>query len=91
MNLEEAMKNPDKLAGRAAEGAYSALFHASEVIRRSDLADDAKLHAVSAIEAACKAYLDAKACENVIANSDNWAVPEASEEKTAHDTCEEGR
>lgn len=89
MNLEEAMKNPDALARRSAESAYSALFHASEVIRRSDLDDAAKLHAVSAIEAACKAYLDAKACEKVIVNSENWQ--DASEEETSPGTCEEGR
>lgn len=85
MNLEEAMKNPDKLAGQAAEGAYDALLHVAEVMTRTygkRLNDDQRLHAVSAIEAACKAYLDAKACEKVIVNSDNWgpegdlAVPE---------------
>ena len=85
MNLEEAMKNPEKLAGQAAEGAYDALLHVAEVMTRTygkRLNDDQRLHAVSAIEAACKAYLDAKACEKAIVNSDNWgpegdiAVPE---------------
>lgn len=88
MNLEEAMKNPDALAGRSADDAYSALFHVSEVIRRSDLDDDARLHAVYAIEAACRAYLDAKACEKAIVNSDDWCR-KAPEEETDPDACEE--
>ena len=89
MNLEEAMKNPDKLAGQAAEGAYDALLHVAEVMTRTygkRLNDDQRLHAVSAIEASCKAYLDAKACERVIVNSDwgpegDFAVPEDPEKE----------
>lgn len=89
MNLEEAMKNPDKLARQSAEGAYDAVLHVAEVMTRTygtKLNDDQKLHAISAIESACKVYLDAKACEKVIVNSDwgpegDFAVPEDPEKE----------
>jgi len=72
MNLEEASKHPDRLAKEAADAAYSSLHHIHEIVARqysNELNDDQKLHVVSALEEACKAYKAARAAESVIVNS----------------------
>ena len=72
MNLEEASKHPDRLAKEAADAAYSSLHHIHEIVDRqygNKLNDDQKLHVVSAIEEACRAYKAAKAAESSIVNS----------------------
>ena len=91
MNLEEASKHPDRLAKEAADAAYSSLHHIHEIVARqysNELNDDQKLHVVSALEEACKAYKAARAAESVIVNSDFFPDDEAVAPDTSEDLPE---
>ena len=91
MNLEEASKHPDRLAKEAADAAYSSLHHIHEIVARqysNELNDDQKLHVVSALEEACKAYKAARAAESVIVNSDFFPDDEAVAPDTSEDIPE---
>lgn len=94
MNLEEASRHPDRLAKEAADAAFSSLHHIHEIVARqysNKLNDDQKLHVVSALEEACKAYKAARAAETSIVNSDlfpNFGTP-TEPEPVDHDDLDE--